>query len=335
MVGQFLNLVKTGVFKISMNQFTGFIFGDVDKPEFRFLRGSVFDFMHKIFVGNENIFCCGEPDVVVIAQSYPNQFSQDFLYNILSYWSIVPVILLSGVGCVGELRTGKPLAGCFRLYVHEWNEFWYDQLKRYAKNNKSVFDLPRTYCDDEIFLDAAKNYSSYILPNPINTKVAPKHQKRNNQPPNTTPKNIPTPVWAVGFAPEQPLRDATLACSASGILKQLEYNNAANNICLIVSGEGVLGNDYTMNKLLADYATSRGYSCVFNCQNLPIQPKLVLIDTDDSGIEYIVESVQRLRRFFADSEFNVYINSPRFSEVEALFGVGVDDVISKPFFWMP
>ncbi|MDR1477367.1 MAG: hypothetical protein LBJ00_00315 [Planctomycetaceae bacterium] len=36
---------------------------------------------------------------------------------------------------------------------------------------------------------------------------------------------IPKPVWAVGFALEQPLRDATLACSASGILKQLEYKH--------------------------------------------------------------------------------------------------------------
>ncbi|MDR1479521.1 MAG: hypothetical protein LBJ00_11335 [Planctomycetaceae bacterium] len=32
--------------------------------------------------------------------------------------------------------------------------------------------------------------------------------------------SIPKPVWAVGFAPEQPLRDATLACPASGIVKQ-------------------------------------------------------------------------------------------------------------------
>ncbi|MDR1478969.1 MAG: hypothetical protein LBJ00_08505 [Planctomycetaceae bacterium] len=35
---------------------------------------------------------------------------------------------------------------------------------------------------------------------------------------------IPKPVWGVGFALEQPLRDATLACSASGISKQLKYN---------------------------------------------------------------------------------------------------------------
>ncbi|MDR1479545.1 MAG: hypothetical protein LBJ00_11455 [Planctomycetaceae bacterium] len=34
-------------------------------------------------------------------------------------------------------------------------------------------------------------------------------------------KRIPKPVWAAGFAPEQPLRDATLACSASGIQNSL------------------------------------------------------------------------------------------------------------------
>jgi hypothetical protein len=34
---------------------------------------------------------------------------------------------------------------------------------------------------------------------------------------------IPTPVLAIGFALEQPLRDVTLARLASGISKQLEY----------------------------------------------------------------------------------------------------------------
>jgi hypothetical protein len=34
---------------------------------------------------------------------------------------------------------------------------------------------------------------------------------------------IPKPVWAIGFALEQSLHVVTLACSASGILKQLEY----------------------------------------------------------------------------------------------------------------
>jgi hypothetical protein len=34
---------------------------------------------------------------------------------------------------------------------------------------------------------------------------------------------IPKPVWAIGFALEQPLHVVALACSASGILKQLQY----------------------------------------------------------------------------------------------------------------
>ncbi|MDR1478795.1 MAG: hypothetical protein LBJ00_07625 [Planctomycetaceae bacterium] len=34
---------------------------------------------------------------------------------------------------------------------------------------------------------------------------------------------MPKPVWAIGFAPEQPLHVVTLACLASGISKQLEY----------------------------------------------------------------------------------------------------------------
>ncbi|MDR1478634.1 MAG: hypothetical protein LBJ00_06800 [Planctomycetaceae bacterium] len=35
--------------------------------------------------------------------------------------------------------------------------------------------------------------------------------------------DILKPVWAIGFAIEQPLHVVTLACSASGILKQLKY----------------------------------------------------------------------------------------------------------------
>jgi hypothetical protein len=36
---------------------------------------------------------------------------------------------------------------------------------------------------------------------------------------------IPEPVWAVGFALEQPLHVVALPCSALRILKQLEHNS--------------------------------------------------------------------------------------------------------------
>jgi hypothetical protein len=41
---------------------------------------------------------------------------------------------------------------------------------------------------------------------------------------------IPKPVLALGFALEQPLRDATLAFSASGISKQLEFTCSVSGI---------------------------------------------------------------------------------------------------------
>jgi hypothetical protein len=42
---------------------------------------------------------------------------------------------------------------------------------------------------------------------------------------------IPKPVWAVGFALEQPLHDATFACSALGISKQLKYKRLLCPLC--------------------------------------------------------------------------------------------------------
>jgi hypothetical protein len=51
-----------------------------------------------------------------------------------------------------------------------------------------------------------------------------KRRRLRNHSTETEFCDIPKPVLAVGFALEQPLRDATLACSASGISKQLEYN---------------------------------------------------------------------------------------------------------------
>ncbi|MDR0392289.1 MAG: hypothetical protein LBH59_10315 [Planctomycetaceae bacterium] len=44
---------------------------------------------------------------------------------------------------------------------------------------------------------------------------------------------IPKPVWAVGFAHEQTLRDATLAVFSFLILKRLQHNiNGNSNVTL-------------------------------------------------------------------------------------------------------
>jgi hypothetical protein len=234
-----------------------------------------------------------DPDIIFIAQSYPDQFPPNFMYLIRRKWSLVPIVLLLGVGAGGEIRTGSPLENYLRIYSYEWNNFWLNQVKNYAAKTKSIFDLPPTSSEDEIILANVKNYSASFSYNNSQNKNANKKSNRSSN------KN----------------------------------SNSANNICLVVSGEGSLGNDYEMNKLLADYAVSLGYVCKFNRQSLPVSPKLVLIDVDDSGFGSIIKSVQRLRCLFADSEFNVYINSPRFNEIAELQSIGVSGIIPKPFFW--
>ncbi|MDR2344730.1 MAG: hypothetical protein LBE18_01565 [Planctomycetaceae bacterium] len=274
-----------------MKHFTGLIFGNTKRPEFQFLHDSKLDFIRKIFIHENEILSCRDhtaadivqeeiiPDIIMIAQSYPDQFPANFMFYIKRRWQITPVILITGVDNCGECRTGTPIAGCLRIYAYEWNEFWYDQLCKFASNNKSIFSMPPTCSDDEIFLAAIKN-SSFNL----------SYENSKNK-------------------------------------------NSTNKICLIVTHEDVLGNDYAMNKLLADYAISLGYSCEFNRHNLCVSPNLVLIDIDDSRFSCIIESIQRLRCLFADSIFNVYINSPRFNEIAALRDIGVVEVIPKPFFW--
>jgi hypothetical protein len=48
------------------------------------------------------------------------------------------------------------------------------------------------------------------------------------------------PVWAVGFALEQPLHVVALPCSALKILKRLEQN-MSKQICIFEVGQKLIG----------------------------------------------------------------------------------------------
>lgn len=105
-------------------------------------------------------------------------------------------------------------------------------------------------------------------------------------------------------------------------------------VCVVVENFGPFGNDPFMNRLLVDSFARNGYSvrrCFPHKSILP--PHLVVVDSDDSPFSNILQAVQRLRQQFADSEINVYVNSPRMNEKNELNAVGVLRVLSKPLFW--
>jgi hypothetical protein len=86
----------------------------------------------------------------ILFQSYPGEFSQTAVDQLITAEPLSPVLLFLGSASEGESRTGQPLVGCFRFYVHQWNEEYLHQLSLYWNDKPSFFTLPRTVENDEI-----------------------------------------------------------------------------------------------------------------------------------------------------------------------------------------
>jgi hypothetical protein len=63
---------------------------------------------------------CSELGLVVIAQSFPGQFSATEIEKLQGHFQMVPVIAVLGSWCEGETRSGKPWPGVVRVYWHQW-----------------------------------------------------------------------------------------------------------------------------------------------------------------------------------------------------------------------
>ncbi|MDR2754409.1 MAG: hypothetical protein LBC20_01760 [Planctomycetaceae bacterium] len=214
----------------------------------------------------------------ILFQSYPGEFSQAVVNRLIALEPLAPILLFLGSASEGELRTGRPLQGCFRFYVHQWNEEYQHQLFLYWNGKPSLFTLPRTLENDEIAIFHTVSAS------------CPANNRKNNP---------------------------------------LSSRNA-----LIISRFETLGNDSAMNQFLADFYRQQGFETSFWVQNTAISlDGKIIADTDDSPFSKILESLQRLRRKFADSTITVYINSPRINEKIDLRNAGVNEIISKPVFW--
>jgi len=65
------------------------------------------------------------PELIVLAQAYPGQFSEA---EVKRLWRLAPlgrVIGLLGSWCEGESRSGRPWPGGIRLYWHQWPARWH------------------------------------------------------------------------------------------------------------------------------------------------------------------------------------------------------------------
>ena len=102
-------------------------------------------------------------DLVVVAQSRRDQYSNDAIEKIQAQFGATPIVAVLGSWCEGELRSGKPWPGVHRVYWHQWMgrfETFVEQLKQ---NGITNWHEPRTSTvADQIQLPRAKVEESRI-----------------------------------------------------------------------------------------------------------------------------------------------------------------------------
>jgi DNA-binding NarL/FixJ family response regulator len=96
------------------------------------------------------------PDVIVVAQAYPGQFSPAALDGLRRRAPLARVVALLGSWCEGEMRSGRPSPGVIRLYWHQGPARCQRQLRRILEGRDSTWDLPATATEEERLLAAAK-----------------------------------------------------------------------------------------------------------------------------------------------------------------------------------
>ena len=78
----------------------------------------------------EAALCEGKvmPDLIVIAQTFPGQFSHQAVERLRRLAPLARVVGLMGSWCDGEMRTGSPWPAVVRTYWRQWTARCHRQL---------------------------------------------------------------------------------------------------------------------------------------------------------------------------------------------------------------
>jgi len=96
------------------------------------------------------------PDVIVVARSYPDQFSYEAIDRLRRLAPLARVLVLLGSWCEGEMRTGQPWPGVVRTYWHQWPPRSAQQFDRMGRGARCAWALPVTATEEERLLLTAE-----------------------------------------------------------------------------------------------------------------------------------------------------------------------------------
>lgn len=97
------------------------------------------------------------PDLIVVAQSHPGQFSDAELDRLARRTPHARLVGLLGSCCEGEMRSGTPWPGMLRVYWHQWPGWWRRQLERLAKGECPEWGYPPTFTEEDRVLASARS----------------------------------------------------------------------------------------------------------------------------------------------------------------------------------
>ncbi|HBO45647.1 MAG TPA: hypothetical protein DD670_17310 [Planctomycetaceae bacterium] len=95
------------------------------------------------------------PAMIVLAQGYPGQFSNDSVDRLRRAAPLARIVGLLGSWCEGEARTGRPWPAAIRIYWHQWPGQGDRELASLAAGVRSAWSLPGTATEEERLLAAA------------------------------------------------------------------------------------------------------------------------------------------------------------------------------------
>jgi hypothetical protein len=136
------------------------LLGETDRPEFcgacRCLEHWGTVYAVKTFDAALARLTAGEivPDVMVVAQAFPGQFSCEAIDRLRRLAPLARVVGLMGSLCEGEMRTGLPWPGVVRAYWHQWTPRTCRELSRLAHGRSGSWSLPPTATEEERLLVA-------------------------------------------------------------------------------------------------------------------------------------------------------------------------------------
>ena len=110
-----------------MSEISILLLGETDRPEFCDFP-STLESLGRVSRISEleraiEVLETGEitADVIVIAQSFPQQFSHGDIDRLRRLAPLSRILVLLGSWCEGETRSGQPLPAAIRIYWHQWH----------------------------------------------------------------------------------------------------------------------------------------------------------------------------------------------------------------------